>query len=153
MFLWAFCTRKWYILEMNPFRKMIRSRNRNIQCCVGHRIEAEWHIYSPLAPFRRQTIIWINDGLLLVWPLEQPSVKFWSKYNNFRGRKRVWRCRLQNGDHLVPASVYWSMMCIDGQVTEILRIPYTWRCGNPHLRGSFHTFSKKNSTELQKAIN
>ena len=38
-------------------------------------------------------------------PWEHISVKFWSKYNNFHWRKCIWRCRLEDGGHLVSASM------------------------------------------------
>ena len=36
---------------------------------------------------------------------EHISTKFLSKYNNFHRRKRIWKCRLENGGHVVSASM------------------------------------------------
>ena len=34
-------------------------------------------------------------------------MKFNSKFAHFRSSKSIWKCRLENGDHLVPASIGW----------------------------------------------
>ena len=57
-----------------------------------------------LSPGRRQAIIWINDGILLIWPLGT-NFRFISKFEHFHSRKCVWMCRLRNGVHLVSASI------------------------------------------------
>ena len=56
-------------------------------------IEAEWRIYvskltitgsdKGLSPGRRQAIIWTIDGILLIWPWEQISLKSYSKCIDF----------------------------------------------------------------------
>ena len=38
---------------------------------------------NSLSPGRRQAIIWANDGILFIGPLEQTSVKFQSKFQHF----------------------------------------------------------------------
>ena len=43
-----------------------------------------------------------------LYPWEQNSVKFESKYKTFHSRKCIWTCRLRNGGHFVPASMRWS---------------------------------------------
>ena len=60
-----------------------------------------------LSPGRRQTIIWTNVGILLIWPLTlwKTSVKCLSKFIHFHSRKCVWKSRLQNGDHFASASM------------------------------------------------
>ena len=45
-----------------------------------------------------QMIIWINAGIL--YPCEQTSVKFDRNKKIFHSWKRIWKCRLQNSDHL-----------------------------------------------------
>ena len=55
-----------------------------------------------LSPARRQAIIWINAGILLI---EQTSVKSWPKFIHFHWRKCIWKCRLVNGGHFVSASM------------------------------------------------
>ena len=36
---------------------------------------------------------------------EHNSVKYQSKFEHFHSRKCIWKCRLENGGHLVPASM------------------------------------------------
>ena len=65
-----------------------------------------------LSPGRRQTIIWTNAGILLIGSLEQTSMKFESKFINFHLRKCISKCRLENGGHLVSASMCWPSVFI-----------------------------------------
>ena len=33
------------------------------------------------------------------------SVTFWPEYNNFHTKNYIWKCRLQNFSHFIPASL------------------------------------------------
>ena len=63
-----------------------------------------------LSPDRRQAIIWTNAGILLIGSLgKKTSVKSEkSIFIHFHSRKCVWKCRLENGDHFVSASVCYN---------------------------------------------
>ena len=47
----------------------------------------------------------IYPGFILLELGEQISMKFKSKYNTFHSRNWIWICHLQNGGHLVSASI------------------------------------------------
>ena len=57
-----------------------------------------------LSPCWGQAIIWTNAGLLLIWT---PSNKFGeiSIFVHFHSRKSIWKCRLDNDGHFIPASM------------------------------------------------
>ena len=44
-------------------------------------------------------------------PKEQTLLKSWSKFIHFYSRKCIWKCRLENGDHLVSASMCYVFQC------------------------------------------
>ena len=56
-----------------------------------------------LSPGRRQAIIWTNAGILLIGPLG--TMKLQSKFIHFHSRRSIWNCRLEDGGHLVSASM------------------------------------------------
>ena len=64
-----------------------------------------------LSPGRRQAIIWANAGILLIGPLGTNLSEILVKIYIFSFRKCIWKCRLENGGHLVSASmcyrIYW----------------------------------------------
>ena len=51
---------------------------------------------------RRQAIMWTNDGILLIRTL---GTNFSDILSEIHSRKRIWKCRLQNGVYLVSASM------------------------------------------------
>ena len=57
--------------------------------------------YNGLSPGRHEA----NAGRLLIGSLGTNLMKFWSKFINFHSRKSISKCRLENGDQRVPASV------------------------------------------------
>ena len=61
-----------------------------------------------LSPARHQAIIWTNAGVLLIGPLGINFCEIW-KQNGFHSRKCVWKCRLQNGGHIVSTSLAHSV--------------------------------------------
>ena len=82
----------------------------------AERIEAEWRIYesvnnaiigldNDLSPDRREAIIWINAGILFIWPLETQFNDIFIKYNYVHSRKCVWKCRLQSFVYFISASM------------------------------------------------
>ena len=82
---------------------------------------AEWRIYTrtltiissdnDLLPGLRQTIIWTNTGILLIGPLR--TIVSEILIQNHSG-KYVWKCRLRNCGHSVPASICWWAMACNG---------------------------------------
>ena len=58
-----------------------------------------------LLPGRHQAIIWTNAAILLIGPLGTNFSEILSKSIHFHSRKWIWKCRLENGGHLVPASM------------------------------------------------
>ena len=58
-----------------------------------------------LSPERRQTIIWTNDGILLIGPFGTNFSEILSEFKQFHSRKCTWKCRLRNGVHFVSASM------------------------------------------------
>ena len=61
-----------------------------------------------LSPDRRQAIIWTNAEILLTEPLVTNFSKILSKLIHLHSRKCIWKCRLENGDHFVSASMCWK---------------------------------------------
>ena len=59
-----------------------------------------------LSPGRRQAIIWTNAGILLIGPLGTNFTEILIEiFKHFHSRKYIWKCRLENGGHLVSASM------------------------------------------------
>ena len=112
--------------ENNPFWKLICSSNWNVGsgvlCWSFHSGRMRHIIRQKTKSSLVQMITWRLISLPLIWHWEQTSMIFWSKYDNFHRWKCIWKCRFQNGSHLVSASVYWHMMCIDGQDSVLLII-------------------------------
>ena len=61
---------------------------------------------NDLAPFRRQAITWTNANLSSIRHIRIYSTKFYSKFKHIHWRQCFWKCRLQNGDQFVQASIY-----------------------------------------------
>ena len=53
-----------------------------------------------LSPRRRQAIIWINAGILLIGPLGTNFSEILIGIQTFSFKKCIWKCRLRNGVHL-----------------------------------------------------
>ena len=58
-----------------------------------------------LSPVRRQAITWTNAFLLSIRPLRTNFSEIWIKIQNFSLRKCPWKCRLQNGGHIVQGEM------------------------------------------------
>ena len=58
-----------------------------------------------LSPGRRQAIIWTNFEILLIGPSETNISEISIKIYTFPFKKSIGKWRLENGSHLVPASV------------------------------------------------
>ena len=58
-----------------------------------------------LSPDRHQAIIWLNAGILLIWPLWTNLSEILVKINNFLLNKCIWKWHLENGGHFVLASM------------------------------------------------
>ena len=58
---------------------------------------------------RRQAIISPNSRVLLIEPSGTNFSKIWSKFIHFCSRKCIWKGRLQNCDHFVSASMFWTI--------------------------------------------
>ena len=71
-----------------------------------------------LSPDRRQAIIWTNAGIFLIGNLKQTSMKFYSKFMHFHSRISLCKCRLENGGHLVSASMCQPFRDKSQTVTE-----------------------------------
>ena len=54
---------------------------------------------------RCQAIILTNADILLIRPLEQNSVTYWSKFIYFHLIKYIWTGRLWNGGHFVQGDI------------------------------------------------
>ena len=63
-----------------------------------------------LAPRRRQTIIWTDDGILLIGPLGTNFSEILIGMQTF-SFKCTWKCSLRNGLHFVSASMCWYQSC------------------------------------------
>ena len=61
-----------------------------------------------LSPGRRQAIIWTNVEILLIEPLETNVSEISIKIYTFSFKKSIWKCRLENGSHLVSVSMCWN---------------------------------------------
>ena len=61
-----------------------------------------------LLPGRHQAIIWTNAGIWIIGPLGTNFSEIVIKILTYYSRKCVWKCLLENGGHLVSAS-----MCYD----------------------------------------
>ena len=61
-----------------------------------------------LSPGRRQAIIWINVKILLIRSLGTEFSEILIKIDTFSLKKRIWKCRLENGGHFVSASMCYS---------------------------------------------
>ena len=57
-----------------------------------------------LSPGQHQAIIWTNGGILLIGPLGANFVEILIEIYRFSFKKCIWKCRLENGGHLVSAS-------------------------------------------------
>ena len=60
-----------------------------------------------LSPEQHQAIIWINAGILLITPLGAIFIEIVTDIYtfSFKNRKDVSKCRLENGGHLVSATM------------------------------------------------
>ena len=58
-----------------------------------------------LSPGPRQAIIWTNAGILLIGPLETNFSEILIEIYTFSFKKIHLKCRLENGGHLVSASI------------------------------------------------
>ena len=59
-----------------------------------------------LSPDRHQIIIWTNSWILLIEPLGTNFSEILSDIHIYlHSRKRVWKCRLRNGDHFLGRNV------------------------------------------------
>ena len=58
-----------------------------------------------LSPSGRQAIIWSNVGILLIRNLRTNFIKITIKIHTFRLLKCIWKWRLENGGHLLSASM------------------------------------------------
>ena len=59
---------------------------------------------------RCQAIIWINAGVLLIGPLGTNFYEIWTEIHNLHSRKSIWKSHLENGGHLVSASMFEEMI-------------------------------------------
>ena len=77
-----------------------------------------------LSPFRRQAITWTNAGILLIGPIGTVFNEILTEIYTFSLKKRVWKCRLENGGHFVSATICWSkgVSCDSTDVFHI-RVP------------------------------
>ena len=65
---------------------------------VGAHIKFQWQETNIQSLWRRRAIIWTNAGILLIRSLG-------TNFIHFHSRKCIWDRRLQNGNHLVSASM------------------------------------------------
>ena len=63
-----------------------------------------------LSPGRRQTIIWINDGILLIGPLGTNLSEILVRFKHFHYKKCTRKCCLRNGVHFVSASMCYNRL-------------------------------------------
>ena len=57
------------------------------------------------SPGRRQVIIWTNTGISLIGALGTTFSEILFEINILSFKKCIWKCRLENGGHFVPASM------------------------------------------------
>ena len=58
-----------------------------------------------LSPIQREAIIWTNAGILLIRNLGTNLSEILIQIHIFSNKKMHWKCRLENGDHIVSASM------------------------------------------------
>ena len=58
-----------------------------------------------LSPIRCQAITWTNAALMSIWPLGTNFSEIWIKTQNVSFSKCTWKCRLQNGGHVVQEEI------------------------------------------------
>ena len=68
-------------------------------------------------PLSEQTLV---SGLLSIGPLEQPLMRFESKFNICRGRKWFWKCCLQNDGHLFSKDSVKLNHLVDSYFASVL---------------------------------
>ena len=68
-----------------------------------------------LSPDRRQAIIWTNAGILLIGTL---GTNFNEILFEIHTRISIWKCRLENGVHLVSASMCWKVCSIFASINK-----------------------------------
>ena len=84
---------------------LFHSFRRVMHICIGNLITMGSD--NGLSPSWRQAIIWTNTGILLIGPLGTNFNEIVIKIQTFS-----LNYRLQNGGHLVSASVCWHYSCI-----------------------------------------
>ena len=83
----------------------------------GHRWVRWWRVVHWW-----QAITWTDAGLLVIGAL-RTGTKFQSKCDSYLSRKGIWKCRLQNGDHFVSASICFNQSRSKGALATL-----TWVC-------------------------
>ena len=58
-----------------------------------------------MSPGRRQAIIKTNAGILLIETLGTNFSEILSEIHTFNSRKFIWKCRLEDGGHIISASM------------------------------------------------
>ena len=61
-----------------------------------------------LPPDRHQAISWTSNALLLIWPLGTNFGEIENGIPQFSYKEIIWKCRLWNGSHFVPASMCYA---------------------------------------------
>ena len=102
---------------------------------VASAILAHFIAGNDIAPNMLQAITWANAGLFLISSAWN-DIKS-NDINNVHARKLIWKCRLQNGGHLVSVSTFvfsvLDSICPFWKLTSIFVILFN---GLAKLRGN-----------------
>ena len=95
-----------------------------------------------LSPGRRQAIIWINDGILLIAPLGTKFSEILSKCIYFHPRRCICKCRLRNVGPFFSVSMCSFSQRFDGSGDYVSRC---WQCELYSLEDESVTFESKHN--------
>ena len=101
MFLACLRAQGWWWVRGGGSSALIEGRVTHI--CVGN--PAIIGSDNGLSPYRRQPIIWTNDGILLIRTLKTGLSEISVEVLKFAFKKIPLMCRLWNGGHFVSASM------------------------------------------------
>ena len=95
----------WFSAKLNPSDKLLSTHwGQVMHMCISK--VTIIGSGNGLLPGQCQAIIWTKAGILLIKHLRTNfNKKFLSKFIYFHSRKSIWKCRLENGGHIVSASM------------------------------------------------
>ena len=95
--------------RFRAFMVNMNKRQQVMQCIPWNICYVEIYVIvgsdNSLLPGRRQAILWINAGILLIGSLETNFSEILIEIYIFLFRKCIWKCRQKIGSHFVSASM------------------------------------------------